>query len=80
MRKGIDVRIAVYALVALSGTFLLSACSTLGPRPWEKDLMASRQMQVNPYPQIVAAEEHIYFSKEGSSGGRSFAGGGCGCN
>ncbi len=25
-------------------------------------------------------DDHIYFSKEGSSGGRGFGGGGCGCN
>jgi hypothetical protein len=28
----------------------------------------------------IALDEHIYFSKEASSGGRAFAGGGCGCN
>jgi hypothetical protein len=27
-----------------------------------------------------AIDDHLYFSKEASSGGRSFAGGGCGCN
>jgi hypothetical protein len=37
-------------------------------------------MQVNPYPLERAVDDHIYFSKEASSGGRSFAGGGCGCN
>jgi hypothetical protein len=28
----------------------------------------------------LAIDDHIYFSKEASSGGRGFAGGGCGCN
>jgi hypothetical protein len=27
-----------------------------------------------------AIDDHMYFSKEASSGGRSFGGGGCGCN
>jgi hypothetical protein len=27
-----------------------------------------------------ALDDHIYFSKEASSGGRGFGGGGCGCN
>jgi len=58
----------------------LAGCSSLGPRPWEKDLMARREMQVDPYPLETAAVEHVYFSKEASSGGRGFAGGGCGCN
>jgi hypothetical protein len=42
--------------------------------------MARHEMQVGSYHLQTAAEEHIYFSKEASSGGRGFAGGGCGCN
>ena len=42
--------------------------------------MARHEMQVGAYHLQAAAEEHIYFSKEASSGGRGFAGGGCGCN
>ena len=66
------------ALVGL-GSLFCSGCA-LGPKPWQKDLMARHEMQVDPYPLQTAAEEHIYFSKEASSGGRGFAGGGCGCN
>jgi len=58
----------------------ISACGTIGPDPWEKDLMAKREMRPDPNPLETAAAEHIYFSKEASSGGRGFAGGGCGCN
>ena len=42
--------------------------------------MARHEMQVDPYPLQTAAEDHVYFSKEASSGGSGFAGGGCGCN
>jgi hypothetical protein len=42
--------------------------------------MATREMQLNALPLEAAANNHIYFSKEGSSGGQGFAGGGCGCN
>ncbi len=42
--------------------------------------MARKEMQPGAYAAQLAAEEHIYFSKEASSGGRGFAGGGCGCN
>ena len=31
-------------------------------------------------PLEAAIDDHIYFSKEASSGGRGFGGGGCGCN
>jgi Domain of unknown function (DUF4266) len=59
---------------------VLGGCSSVGPAPWDHDLMARRSMQLNPHPDLMAALEHSYFSKEGASGGRSFVGGGCGCN
>lgn len=72
---------AGFALVSLIiAAAQLGACAQIGPQPWEKDLMARREMQVNGYPLQSAADDHIYFSKEAASGGRGFAGGGCGCN
>ena len=59
---------------------LTTGCATLGVQPWERDLMADPAMQVDPNPMQSAYDDHIYFSIEGSSGGRSFGGGGCGCN
>lgn len=67
---------AVSACVAL---LLLGACS-LGVKPWERDLLAKPAMQLDAYPIDSALDDHIYFSKEASSGGRGFGGGGCGCN
>ena len=67
-------------LLLVGMALLLAGCASLGPRPWEKDLMARHEMQVDPYPLQTAAEDHVYFSKEASSGGSGFAGGGCGCN
>lgn len=72
---GIALRFLALAAMA-SG---LCGCG-LGPKPWEKDLMAQREMAPVTHPLLSAAEDHVYFSKEGSSGGRGFAGGGCGCN
>ncbi len=78
----ISNRIANRALLvaALLAVVACTACTEVGPRPWEKDLMARPEMQLTPYPLQTAADEHVYFSKEASSGGRGFAGGGCGCN
>jgi len=56
----------------------LGGCATV--QPWERDVMARESMQLNVNPNLTAANEHIAFSKEASSGGRSFDGGGCGCN
>lgn len=57
-----------------------SGCSSLGVKPWERDVMARPDMQLGSDPLDAAIDDHLYFSKEASSGGRSFAGGGCGCN
>ena len=57
-----------------------SGCASLGVQPWERDLLAKKEMSLNSAPVDAALDDHIYFSKEASSGGRSFAGGGCGCN
>lgn len=59
---------------------LLSGCSTMGVNAWEKDLLAKPEMTLDEQPLTDALDDHIYFSKEASSGGRAYAGGGCGCN
>ena len=66
---------------------LLGACSSmpnltanLGVKPWERDILARPEMQLDAAPLDTAFDEHIYFSKEAASGGRGFGGGGCGCN
>ncbi len=65
---------------AMALALLAAGCSSIGPKPWQHDLMARPEMQLGAYPLIGSAEDHIYFSKEAASGGRGFAGGGCGCN
>ncbi len=58
----------------------LSACADWGVKPWERDILAREDMQLIHDPVEAALDDHIYFSKEATSGGRSFGGGGCGCN
>ena len=67
-------------LLVIVGTAGLSACSSLGVKPWQRDVLAREDMQLDSDPLDAAIDDHLYFSKEASSGGRSFAGGGCGCN
>ena len=69
-------RLLVLALVA----GLVAGCSSLGVKPWERDLLARKSMQLDGYPVDTGYDEHIYFSKEAATGGRGFGGGGCGCN
>ncbi|QYJ95618.1 DUF4266 domain-containing protein [Shewanella spartinae] len=59
---------------------LLSGCANLGVKPWERGQFAREDMQLEADEMDMAIEDHIYFSKEGASGGRTLAGGGCGCN
>jgi thiol-disulfide isomerase/thioredoxin len=51
-----------------------------GVRPWEKGVLALREMTFELDALELEIDDHIYFSKEASSGGRGFGGGGCGCN
>jgi hypothetical protein len=57
-----------------------TACSSFGVQPWDRDILARDDMQLVSDPIEAAMDEHIYFSKEASSGGQGFGGGGCGCN
>lgn len=61
-------------------TLTLPGCANLGVEPWERDLLAKKEMSLNNDPIDSSLDDHIYFSKEASSGGKSFGGGGCGCN
>ena len=66
--------------LAILTAVLMSGCTSLGVKPWQRDVLARSEMQLNSDPLDAAIDDHLYFSKEASSGGRSFAGGGCGCN
>ncbi|WP_283787123.1 DUF4266 domain-containing protein [Bermanella sp. WJH001] len=64
----------------LLSVLALSGCSSLGVKPWERDILAREDMALDNAPMDSGFDDHIYFSKEASSGGKSFGGGGCGCN
>jgi hypothetical protein len=67
-------------LCLLSSAAISSGCASLGVKPWQRDVLAREDMRLDANPLDAAIDDHMYFSKEASSGGRSFAGGGCGCN
>ena len=58
----------------------LQGCANMGVQPWEREVLAREDMQLDAGALDTAFDDHIYFSKEGTSGGRGFGGGGCGCN
>jgi hypothetical protein len=69
-----------HMVFAVGAALLMAGCSSLGVKPYDRDLLARDEMRLDANPVDAAIDEHMYFSKEASSGGRSYAGGGCGCN
>ncbi|CAA0082343.1 Uncharacterised protein [Zhongshania aliphaticivorans] len=67
-------------ILSLMACSTLAACSNMGIQPWERQTLAKPEMALDASPLRAALDDHIYFSKEASSGGRGFGGGGCGCN
>lgn len=64
----------------LAACLALQGCASVGVEPWQRDVLARPEMSLDASPIDAAIDDHIYFSKEASSGGRGFGGGGCGCN
>lgn len=67
-------------IMMLIALVMLGGCANLGVQPWERDVLAKDEMALDYDSVTIGLDDHIYFSKEASSGGRGFAGGGCGCN
>jgi len=64
----------------LLSLLFISSCSNLGVSPWQRGILAKPEMLLTADALDSSFDDHIYFSKEASSGGGAFAGGGCGCN
>jgi hypothetical protein len=66
--------------VVAAAVFCAALGGCAGVQPWDRDVLARPEMQIVSDPLETAIDDHIYFSKEASSGGQGFGGGGCGCN
>lgn len=71
----------------LAIVFPLAACQSPPTIPWEptikpreRQYLSQPAMEFSTRDLDLTMNDHFYFSKEGTSGGRGFAGGGCGCN
>ena len=53
-------------------------CTTV--KPWERGTLADPIMQANRDPLGQSVIDHVYFSREAASGGRTVGEAGCGCN
>lgn len=59
---------------------LLTFTSCAKVAPWERANLAKKAMAPDRDPLAEAMADHMYFSREGSLGGKGVGGGGCGCN
>jgi hypothetical protein len=67
----------IKAVVVLA-SLLLTSCESV--QPWERGTLARPEMQLSSDQLSDVFYEHVYYSKEASSGGTDAAGAGCGCN
>ncbi len=67
-------------LSVLAGTVFINGCAATSGQLCTKPPIAAEELQLDKQVSKDMIDDHIYFSKEASSGGRSFGGGGCGCN
>lgn len=65
-------------MLAIALVLVANGCTVV--KPWERDLLARRDMAFESDTLEATRESHIYFSKEASMPGGSGGGGGCGCN
>lgn len=68
------------ALTLTLAITLLAACSVTPVSAWQRGNLAKKQMVRDSSGLNNALEQHTYASKEGTAGGYSVGGGGCGCN
>jgi hypothetical protein len=77
MKTVFVIRLSTLA-VAVVTLALTTGCTTV--QPWDRGNLADYTMQADRDVLQATMVEHIYFSREASTGGRGVGGGGCGCN
>jgi hypothetical protein len=66
---------------ALLAALAVAGCATVEPpKPWEKGDLAKPAMQIDADRLETKILQHIFASKEATTGGYGVGGGGCGCN
>ncbi len=75
MNRSIPTFACVLVLLAAG---LGSGCTMV--KPWERGTLADPTMNRSRDPVGITLTEHVFFSREGTTGGTGVGGGGCGCN
>jgi len=72
--------IIILAAATLAGGAGCSHPGLVRVKPWERAQLTGYAMRADRDSLHTAMAEHIYFSREASTGGRGVGGSGCGCN
>jgi len=73
-------RLARLTLTGLALALLLGSTACTVVKPWDRDMLARRDMAWDPDPLEATQRGHIYFAKEATPVHGGAGGGGCGCN
>ncbi|HMI87383.1 MAG TPA: DUF4266 domain-containing protein [Polyangiaceae bacterium] len=69
-----------YAALFLGAALAPLAAGCVTVRPEQRAILADPVMQFQGDPREAAQRQHVLENREGSFGGSSVQGGGCGCN
>lgn len=73
------MKTVVFSKICIALGILVGAgCSSV--KPWEMATFSSYIMRSDRDPVDDTFDEHVYFTREASAGGKGVGGGGCGCN
>ena len=78
----LNTRFLLLAFIA-GAAAVFSGCASpnlVRVKPWERATLTGYAMRPDRDPLSNAMAEHIFFSRETSTGGRGVGGSGCGCN
>ncbi len=81
-----DIR-RVSCVLVVAAALMMTGCVSVGGalsyqevKPWERGELSQDAMQPVLDSMDQSVDDHIYFSREASTGGSGVKGGGCGCN
>ena len=75
------ILITLFLLAPLAGCNLWQGMTVVEDvKPWQRGILAQEAMQLPHDSMHAYTDDHVYFSKEASTGGNGVGGGGCGCN
>ncbi len=77
MRRSNVITCFVLALTLLA---LLAGCASSNSQICVRDPLERPEMRFDDTAHRDLFDDHVYFSKEATSGGQGVGGGGCGCN